>query len=201
VIEAASQLKESYSLKVEDAEILAARYNTDTKRQPQEVLLIWVKKAQGYELAHKMESGPGEMFSKPILFTANNFKFMNISTEPNGSGGFVFDQFLWFAPDGTAHAIEFQQASEVYEKLADSNEVILTGGEKEFFYDEDRMRFEFWVAREGDPHCCPSGGTVTGTYKLVGAPEFDSFTRRYQPNFQILVDHIDQPVTARLLGQ
>jgi len=195
LIDTASVPKDSYTLKLQNVEVLACRYNIGTKRQPRETLLLWVKNAVGYELAYKLESGPGEVFSKPVLFSASNYTFLNISTEPNGSGGFVADQFFWFAPDGSVHAVEFQQASEVYEQLAKSDEIILTGGEKEFFYDEDQMRFEFWLAREGDPHCCPSGGSVTGTYKLVGAPKYDFFTRRYQANFHILVDDIT------LLGQ
>ncbi|MCI0411765.1 hypothetical protein L0222_03070 [bacterium] len=146
-----------------------------------------------------MESEPGETFSKPVLFNASSYQFLNISTEPNGSGGFVLDQFLWFAPDSSVHSVEFQQASEVYENLAKSHEVVITGGEKEFFYKDGRMKFEFWLAQQGDPHCCPSNGTVTGTYKLTGAPKYDSFTRRYQARFQILIDQIEhQPPTTQL---
>jgi hypothetical protein len=193
LIETASKLKDSYSLTLPKLKVLACVYSIGTKRQPREVLFFWVKKDQGYELVYKLESGPGEIFTKPVLFSIATYSFLNVSTEPNGSGGFVADQFLWFAPDGTVHPVEFQQASEVYEHLAKSNEVILTGGEKEFFYDDNQMKFEFWLARQGDPHCCPSGGTVTGTYKLVGDSKYDSFARRYEANFQILVDHYFTP--------
>ncbi len=190
LIDTASSLKDTYTLKLESAEVLACHYTIGTKRQPREILLLWLKKAQGYEFVHKLESGLGETFNKPIPFTASNFHFLNISTEPTGSGGFVFDQFLWFAPDGSVHPVEFQQASEVYEGLTKSDEVLLTGGEKEFFYQDGEMKFEFWLARDGDPHCCPSAGQVVGTYKLVGTPKYDSFRRSYQANFQILVDQI-----------
>lgn len=190
LIDADSSLKDTYTITLESAEVLVSHYSIGTKRQPREILLLWVKKPEGYEFAYKLESGIGESFNKPILFAASNFHFVNISTEPTGSGGFVVDQFLWFAPDGSVHPVEFQQASEVYEGLAKSDEVLLTGGEKEFFYQDGEMKFEFWLGREGDPHCCPSGGMVAGTYKLVGAPKYDSFTRRYKANFQILVDHI-----------
>ena len=190
LLETSSVLKDSYRLTLQQTEVIASLYSIGTKRQPREVLLFWLKKERGYEHVYKLESGIGEIFSKPVLFTMSNHSFVNISTEPNGSGGFVADQFLWFAPDGTVHPVEFQQASEVYEHLAKPDEVVLTGGEKEFFYDDNQMKFEFWLARQGDAHCCPSGGTVTGTYKLVGESKYDSFRRQYQPSFQILVDHI-----------
>jgi hypothetical protein len=190
LMETASALKDSYTLTLPNLEVIASLYSIGTKREPRETFVFWIKKDRGYELAYKLESGLGELFSKPVLFTISKNNFVNISTEPNGSGGFVADQFLWFAPDGTVHALDFQQASEVYEHLAKSDEVILTGGEKEFFYDEDQMKFEFWLARRGDAHCCPSGGTVTGTYKLVGDSKYDSFTRKYKAHFQITVDHI-----------
>jgi hypothetical protein len=196
VMETTSALKDSYTLTLPKVEVIATLYSIGTKRQPRETLIFWMKKEPGYEFGYKIESGLGEVFSKPVLFTISNNNFVNVSTEPNGSGGFVADRFLWFAPDGTVHAVEFQQASEVYEHLAKSDEVILTGGEKEFFYDGDEMKFEFWLARQGDPHCCPSGGTVTGTYKLVGDSKYDSFTRQYQANFQIMVDHIT-PLPAK----
>ncbi len=54
------------------------------------------------------------------------------------------------------------------------------------------MKFLFWISRVGDPHCCPSGGVVTGTYKIQGTPKYDSFTRRYSADFKILIDEMQQ---------
>jgi hypothetical protein len=192
-----AKLRESF--KYENGNLVTQIFSLGTTRQPKEVLLIWHKVADQFSLAGKQESFSGETFDKPLLFEVNNYKFLNISTEPYGSGGFVSDTILWLAPDHTIHEVEFEQASGIYESRVASDQVILTGGEKEFFFEEDQMAFQFWIAQQGDPHCCPSGGIVQGTYKLEGSPKFDSFSKEYRADFKILVDqlqHSPDPSTS-----
>ena len=179
-------LKSSHALN--ESNLMAQIYSVGSQRHPREILLVWQHSGRDFRLAHKIESFAGETFQKPELFKVNEFEFINITTEPAGSAGFVNDTMLWIAPDGTLHEVEFRQASEVYEGLAEPGQIALTGGEKEFFYEDGTMKFEFALAAHGDPHCCPSGGIVSGNYKLVGEPKFDNFTRKYKSNFQLKID-------------
>jgi hypothetical protein len=192
-----AKLRESFQY--EQGNLVAQIFSLGTTRQPKEVLLIWNKESDQFTLAGKRESFSGETFEKPLLFEVNNYKFLNISTEPSGSGAFVSDIILWLAPDHSTHEVDFEQASVIYESRVPSDQVVLSGGEKEFFFEENQMAFQFWIAQQGDPHCCPSGGTVQGTYKLEGAPKFDSFSKEYTADFRITVDqmqHAPNPATS-----
>jgi hypothetical protein len=194
VIGRPSKLRDTH--RYQDGKLVAQIFSLGTTRQPKEILLLWNKTDDRFSLAGKRESLEGETFQKPTFFEVNQHRFLNISTEPSGSGGFVSDIVLWIAPDGTLHEVEFQQASEIYESIANSSEVVLTGGDKEFFLQDDEMAFQFWIAQHGDPHCCPSGGIVQGTYKLQGSPGFDSFSRNYKPDFKIVVDRMQHSPDA-----
>lgn len=33
---------------------------------------------------------------------------------------------------------------------------------------DDHLDFQFWIWNEGDANCCPTAGTVIGTYTIVG---------------------------------
>jgi hypothetical protein len=177
-----------FDLKFENKELLVTVNHHGTKRMPTDRLTVWMAKERGYEPLYSFDSGIGETFEKPNTFTVDGFHFLNISTSPSGSGGFVQENILWIAPDNSIHPVDLQLASETYENLASPDEIILNGGEKEFFVQDNQMKFEFWLAHEGDPHCCPTAGVVTGTYKLAGKPKYDFFERKYTGKLEIQID-------------
>ena len=177
-----------FDLKFENKELLVTVDHHGTKRMPTDHLTVWIAKERGYEASYSFDSGIGETFEKPDTFTIDGFHFLNISTSPSGSGGFVQENIFWVAPDDSVHPVDLQPASETYENLASPDEIILNGGEKEFFVQDNQMKFEFWLAHEGDPHCCPTAGIITGTYKLVGKPKYDFFERKYVGKLEIQID-------------
>lgn len=177
-----------FDLKFENKEILVTVDHKGTKRMPTDHLVVWILRGNRYESLYAFDSGIGETFEKPATFTINGFHFLGISTSPSGSGGFVQESIFWVAPDDTIHPVNLQRASETYENLAAPDEVILNGGEKEFYVQDNQMKFEFWLARDGDAHCCPTAGLVTGTYKLVGKPKYDFFERKYVGDIKIQIE-------------
>jgi hypothetical protein len=189
------------SFQYKEPGLIASIYSLGTRRQPREILLLWHQIGDKFQLTNVQKSFVGETFEKPVWFTIQDFQFVNIATEPVGSGGFVNDTILWLAPDGTLHEVEFQQASEAYEAVMEPDQMVLTGGEKEFFVEDGAMKFEFSVASQGDPHCCPSGGIVAGNYKLSGQPKFDAFARKYSANFRISVDNLQYSASTALSSQ
>jgi hypothetical protein len=177
-----------FDLKFENKELVITVDHQGTRRMPKDHLTVWMSKQRGYEPSYSFDSGIGETFEKPYTFTFEGFQFLNISTSPSGSGGFVQENIFWVAPDNSIYPVDLQLASETYENLASPNEIILNGGDKEFFVQDNQMKFEFWLAHEGDPHCCPTAGTVTGTYKVVGKPKYDFFERKYVGKLEIQID-------------
>jgi hypothetical protein len=124
-------------------------------------------------------------FETPVLFHYHGENFVHVSTTPEGSGGFVTDTIFWIAPDATMHEIEFQSAAEAYERQAGAEETVLTGGNG-VNCTGGKLKFEFYIANNGDPHCCPTAGKVTGNYEIVGKRKFDPITSLYSSTFKMV---------------
>lgn len=150
-----------------------------------------------YRLLHKMKSAPGEAFETPVLFEAGGESFFYVSTTPSGSSGFVTESIFWFAPDSRLHPIGFEQAGQVFESLVEDGEMVLGGGPGIIFSDQG-LQFEFAIARAEDPHCCPTGGVVTGFYRIVGEKNYDPATKQYTCTFNIVPDVFQRDTSSDL---
>lgn len=128
-----------------------------------------------------------ERLENGIPFEQNGEHFYYIATPPEGSGGFITETIFWAAPDGTLHPIIFNQAGEAYEGLVNKGEFILTGGAGILFA-AGKLRFKFFIANEGDAHCCPTAGKISGTYKMVGAKQFDPGSKQYSCTYRLLAE-------------
>jgi hypothetical protein len=126
-----------------------------------------------------------DRFERPVLFLYHGENFIHVSTTPAGSGGFVTDTIFWIAPDATMHEIEFEGAAEIYEDKVDAAEIVLAGGSG-VNCTGGKLKFEFYIANEADPHCCPTAGKVTGNYKIVGKRKFDPITKQYSSTFKMV---------------
>jgi hypothetical protein len=186
------KFRASYQFNIDHQQFVATCFRSGSRQQPKELLLLWHGTNNGYELAHKIQSGVGEIFQKPMAFALRNSNFIYIATEPTGSGGFVLDFIFWLAPDGSVHPVRFQHASEIYEGLAESDEIVMNGGKDEFIFEDGAVKFKFWLGHEGDPNCCPSAGVVTGNYKLTGDPKYNFFKQAYTSNFELTIDQMQR---------
>ena len=145
-------------------EVLSFRSSADGK-------LLWTMNSEGFE--------------KPVLFSYHGENFVLVSTTPAGSGGFVSDTVFWIAPDATMHEIDFEDAAGAYEKNVDAQEMVLAGGSG-VNCTGGRLTFEFYIANDGDPHCCPTAGKVTGNYEIVGKPKFNPLTKHFSSTFRMV---------------
>ncbi len=135
-------------------------------------------------------------FEPPVLFQQHGENFVPVSTLPSGSGAFVDDTIFWIAPDGTMHEIEFANAAESYEDKVGVHETVLTGGPGVYCAGH-QLKFEFYIAHNGDPHCCPTAGKVSGTYKMIGERRFDTSTNSYSSTFRMVAVHYSRtPVSS-----
>jgi len=150
-----------------------------------------------YKLLHKMKSEPGEAFEIPVLFESGGEAYFYVSTTPSGSSGFVTESIYWIAPDSSLHPIGFEQAGQVFESLVQDGDIVLTGGPGIVFSDQG-LQFEFAIARAEDPHCCPTGGTVTGFYRIDGEKKYDPATKQYTCTFNIVPDVFQQDTSTDL---
>ena len=144
-------------------------------------------------LLQTMDSLAGVQFEKVIRFQQKGESFVYASASPEGSGGFSSEAIFWIAPDGGIHRIGFEHAGLAYENKVREGEFLLTGGPG-ILFSSGALRFEFLIANQGDPRCCPTAGKISGTYKVTGEEHFDPESREYSSTFQLVVDRCKRDI-------
>ncbi len=152
-----------------------------------EELKFLVSRGNDFRLLRVMKSEPGEGFESPVLFESGGEGYFYVATTPSGSSGFVTEAIFWIAPDSSLHSVGFEQAGRVFENQLRDGEMVLTGGPGIIFSNQG-LEFEFLIARPEDPHCCPTGGTITGSYRIVGGKQYNPATKQYSCTFKIVPD-------------
>lgn len=138
-------------------------------------------------LRQTLESEAGAQFETLIRFRQKREFFVYASTSPEGSGGFTTEAIFWIAPDGSIHRIDSERADRGCQNKVKHGEVLLAGGPG-ILFSNGVMRFVFLIANEGDPHCCPTAGSISGTYKITGKGQYDRNSKQYISTFQLVVD-------------
>jgi hypothetical protein len=146
-------------------------------------------------LLHTLKSQTGLPFEKFIRFRQNEESFIYGSTSPEGSGAFMTEAIFWIAPDGALHPIVFEHAGRAYENHVTEREFILTGGPG-IEFSNGRLRFEFFIAKKGDPHCCPTAGKISGVYKIIGEKNFNPKSGQYSCTFKLVVDRYKRDIVT-----
>jgi hypothetical protein len=171
-------------------QIVATIYQAGQGFGENEVLSF--RSSAGGKLLKTMTS---DRFEKPVLFSYHGENFVHVSTTPAGSGGFVTDTIFWISPDAKMHEIEMENAAKNFEGIVDPHETVLGGGGVN--YNRGELTFEFYIANDGDSHCCPTGGRVTGNYEIVGNTQFDPITKQYSSTFKMVVkEYLRTPITS-----
>jgi hypothetical protein len=135
-------------------------------------------------------------FEKPIPFYYGGENFVHVSTIPEGSGGFTTDTIFWIAPDDTMHEIDMENAPEAYEDKVNEHEMVLVGGSG-VNCSGGKLNFQFYIANDTDPYCCPTAGKVTGNYQIIGESKFDPNTKQYSSNFKMVVtQYLRTPIAS-----
>jgi hypothetical protein len=98
------------------------------------------------------------------------------------------------------HEIEIESAADTYGEKVDAEETVLTGGSS-VNCTGGKLKFEFFIANDGDSHCCPTAGKVTGNYKILGEKQFDSITKQYSSTFKMVVKHYSRtPISTEVVA-
>ncbi len=153
--------------------------------QEGDILRIWKRDGQRYTLAYKAEEpgGFGEAaYQEPERFRLAGEFFVHLEVLFSGTGAMHQDTILWIAPDGSLHEVKFVRAPEGYQGLG-KDELIRKGESNTFEDDNVTFSFGIWLPR--DPNCCPSGGEVTGHYKLSGQKRFEEATKQWSADYRI----------------
>jgi hypothetical protein len=144
-------------------------------------LTIYVKIGEKFKLLRRLESSEYvSYFLEPKIVWiapkgAGREQLMLITERFYGTGGLTQEHIFTtssgeeFAPDLKLNEVEFISAAESFKDHLERDESILKGVGNTFT--DDGLFFNFEIYKGGDANCCPSGGKVTGTYKLERKPD------------------------------
>lgn len=107
------RLKQSFHLAGQDRGLLATIYSCGSGTKEKEVLSIWSRESDAYELQYIRTAAAGQTFLKPEIFSVEKVSFLKISTRDRRSGQAVMDTMLSITPELTLHEIQSKQAKEL----------------------------------------------------------------------------------------
>jgi hypothetical protein len=148
------------------------------------IVHFWRPMDDGFQLSYETNSNSGtsEASYDVEAFRLSGEYFVHLMLLYSGTGYSHTDAFLWIAPDGTLQQVTFVEPAKAYRGLG-KGEGVWKGEVNEFRDDDATFRFGVW--REGDANGDPTGGQVTGHYKLTGSKQYHSETKRWSQDFQI----------------
>jgi hypothetical protein len=79
------RLKRSYVIGSEDTGLLATIYSCGTGSRQKEILSIWSRESEAYELQYLRTAAAGESFTKPEIFSAKEKTIIKISYGSQGN--------------------------------------------------------------------------------------------------------------------
>ena len=106
-------LKKSYQLRNENADLLATVYSCGLGLKKKEILSIWSRESDAYELQYIKAAATGQSFVEPLLFSIESADFIRISTLNKKTGDVITDSVLSLKPDSTLAEMELRQFKEI----------------------------------------------------------------------------------------
>lgn len=106
-------LKKSFVLGSGNQDMLATIYSCGLGEKKKEILSIWSRETDAYELQYIKAAASGESFIQPFLFSVENRNFIRISTQNRMTGDVVTDSVLSLKQDSTLHEIELKRFKEM----------------------------------------------------------------------------------------
>lgn len=107
------RLKQSYFLGMESQPLLATVYSCGSGVKEKEVLSIWSREAEAYELQYIRTASNQETFFQPEIFSIEGMHFVKIVTSDRTKNQPLVEAVLSIKPDSTLHEIESKQVKEL----------------------------------------------------------------------------------------
>ena len=144
-------------------------YITVHRCERTDVASIYVKEDLYYRLLKQIRAGqswikePTAVWYTPGEDTKNWYKFIHITQVHPGTGHFL-TEYVFVVERKRLRKVIFVRAPETLKGIIGESQGMWKGEGNTFARDE--ITFGTSVYNEHDGNCCPSGGTITGTYKV-----------------------------------
>ena len=106
------RLKQSYTIGAEPHTMLATVYSCGSGSREKEILSIWSREANSYELQYIRTARNGETFKKPELFAVEGMPFVKISIRRDQTAPTI-EAVLSVRPDSTLHEVQSKQVKDL----------------------------------------------------------------------------------------
>lgn len=156
-------------------------------------LSIWKRVEDGYRFIDMIESDGGDYhgsIAKPVIFHFGGETFIYIENYSSGNGGWHDDSVYVVTGGGELQPVDFVGPVKECYSLLRKGETIMNGVYN--YMADDTMSFAFDIWEKDDSHCCPTGGTIEGTYKLEKSSAYDPVTRGRKTSYRIVVDRFQR---------
>jgi hypothetical protein len=107
------RLKQSYNLASSTRGLLATVYSCGKGTKEKEILSIWSREADSYELQYIRTAAAGQSFQKPDIFSVKKMSFVKITTAQKQTGQPAVETVLSISPELTLHELQANQAKEL----------------------------------------------------------------------------------------
>ena len=153
---------------------------------PKHIVAVYREQKGGYKLLQKFNTSG--YFLRPQFFwidvgkSGSRCHLFHVTEVEYGTGHFNKEHIFSINVSGDLVKVEFTPASSTYQTRLNPNEGIWKGEVNKF--SEQGLFFEFYIWNKGDANCCPSGGKVTGEYKIVetefGSQRYKIFANKFK---------------------
>ena len=182
----ALHIRDSVPVTVKNDTLFFLTVHTDRDRPDQ--LNIWKKYNQGFRHIDTFESEGGDYhgdFDKPVVFHLNGETFIYIQINSGGNGGYHDDSMYVITERKELRHVEFIRVDKQCNNLLKEGETIMNGVDNTIA--DDTLSFFLGIWEKDDAHCCPTGGSIEGTYKLEKIKTYDPILRREKVSYRIVV--------------
>ncbi|GEM_PF-3075709 len=182
----ALHIQDTVSVTIKNDTLFLLTVHTDRDRPDQ--LNIWKRCKGGFQHLETFESEAGDYhgnFDKPVVFHLNSETFIYIQINSSGNGGYHDDSVYVVTDRGELQHVEFIQIENECNNLLKQDETIMNGVMNTIV--DDTLSFSLGIWEKGDAHCCPTGGSIEGMYKLEKTKIDDPATRKETMSYRIIL--------------
>ena len=124
-------------------------------------------------------------YELPDIFRYNGDIFIHVTLLYSGTGHFVKESVFAIRSDNTLAEVAFPTVAGVKVQLK-PGEGVWKGVSTRL--SDDKLEFEYYIWNEGDANCCPTAGSVTGTFKISKQTRLDETSHALREVWIVTVD-------------
>jgi len=164
--------------------IVVTRYRG--KDRPDRIT-IWKQDGDLYRRLNMMQVEDAETasYELPDILRYNGDNFIHVTLVYSGTGHSVTESVFAIGSENTLAEVVFPNVVGVNVELKPGEGVWKGVSTK---LSDDKLEFEYYIWNEGDANCCPTAGSVTGTFKISKQTRLDETSHAPREEWIVTVD-------------